>query len=158
QPRLLGDLIRCIKPVGLRLVRPEEPEVVFVPSHDLPHQDAEEAGVADLGRSRFLNLDAEGAEVRHVQRFLEQSAVGDGVGAHPPAPLWGAGPAVPRRAGPNGRNASPARSGATISPGLADARDWSGRPAAGSGAPARSLPGSARPPGAGPSSLWGRGE
>ena len=32
---------------------------------------------------RFLDLDAEVAEVWHVQGFPEQSAVGYGVGAHP---------------------------------------------------------------------------
>src|SRR5208283_2442281 len=64
EPRLLGDLVDGVELVGLRLVRPEKPEVVLVPPHDLPHQDAEEARVTGLGCSWFLDFDAESAEVR----------------------------------------------------------------------------------------------
>ena len=85
--RLFGDLVHSVEPVRLRLVRPEEPEVVLVQPHDFPRQGAKEAGVTDLGCSWLLDLDAEGAEVRHVQGLAEQPTVGDGVGAHPSIPL-----------------------------------------------------------------------
>jgi hypothetical protein len=81
EPSLLGNLVHGVEPVGLGLVRPEEPEVVLIQPHDLPHQDAEEASVTDLDCSWFLDLDAESAEVRHVQGLADQPAVGDGVGA-----------------------------------------------------------------------------
>ena len=87
QPHLLGDIVEGLQPVGLRLVRPEDAEVVHVQPHDFAQEIAEGGDVAGQGCAGFLDLDGGVAEVRHVERLAQQTAIGDRVGAHPPVPL-----------------------------------------------------------------------
>ena len=68
QPHFLGDVVERLQPVGLRLVRPEDAEVLHVQPRDFAQEIAEGGNIARQGRPRFLDLDGGVAEVGHVER------------------------------------------------------------------------------------------
>ena len=154
QPRLLGDLVEGLELVGLRLVRPEDAEVLHVQPHDLAQEVAEDGtlparvapgfstSTAEVRKSGMSRACATGRHWRPGWRSSAGSPSG-------PAPSTRGSAAPPRR------RASPACSCAAIFPAAAIGQGWWRRPEAGSGGRARSLRGSARPPLAGPSSPWG---
>ena len=67
EPDLLADFIDGLELVGLRLVRPEDAEVLHVLPHHFAKEVAEGGDVAGQGRAGFLDFDGGVAEIRHLQ-------------------------------------------------------------------------------------------
>ena len=84
-PRLAGHLKERAEPVGLGLVRPEDPEVALgrVQPHDVAQQVAEYAGGLGWAGAWLLDRDGVVAEIRQDQVAQQQPAVGVRGGAEP---------------------------------------------------------------------------
>src|SRR5271155_567660 len=79
EPDLLGDLVNCFEPVGLRFIRPEDAEAVHVPPHHFAQEIAERRDVPGQSCARFFDLDRRAPKVGHLQRLANKTAISDRV-------------------------------------------------------------------------------
>src|ERR1039458_2518589 len=84
EPDFLADFINRLKAVGLRLVRPEDTEIVHVRTHNFPDEIAESRNISRQSCAGFPDLDRRIPKIGHIERFANKPAVGDRVWAHPP--------------------------------------------------------------------------
>src|SRR5262245_17745436 len=87
EPHLLGNFVDGLELVGFRLVWPENPEILHVSPRDFAEKVPESRDVAGQGRAGFLDFNGRLAKIGHLQGLPYQTAIRDGVGAHPPSPL-----------------------------------------------------------------------
>src|SRR5271155_3671005 len=73
EPDLLGDLVNCFEPVGLRFNRPEDAEAVHVPPHHFPQEIAERRDVPGQSCAGFFDLDRRAPKVGHLQRLSDKT-------------------------------------------------------------------------------------
>src|SRR5262249_60924371 len=67
EPNLLTDFIQGLELIGLRLVRPEHSEVLYVVSHHFSKEDTEGRNVPGQSPAGFLDFDGEVTKIRQHQ-------------------------------------------------------------------------------------------